>query len=74
MPDPSTLWSLVNSGGIVAFAVIGVVAIVRGWVVPGYLYEREVKRNEKLSDQVDLNTKTLDRLTDEVRARERVGG
>jgi len=73
--DPSSLVSLVNAGGIVTLSLVAVVAFVKGWVVPGYMYDREVKNSEKLNDQVDQNTRAataaLDRLTDEVRARDR---
>ncbi len=75
--DPSALVSLVNAGGIVTLSLVAVVAFVKGWIVPGFLYEREVKRSETLNDQVDQNTKAataaLDRLTDEVRSRDRAG-
>lgn len=75
--DLSTLGSVVNAGGVVAFAIVVVLLLITGKLVPGYLYDREVARSEKLNDQVDQNTKAqtaaLDRLTDEVRRRDRVG-
>ena len=75
--DPTALLAIVNAGGIVGFCLLAVFAFVKGWIVPGYMYDREVKRSETLADQVDQNTRAatsaLDRLTDEVRSRERTG-
>lgn len=83
MPDLSSLLpSLVNAGGVVGFAIFLVIAIIKGWLVPGFLHNREVARSDKAWDQVDQLSKAfaattaawaaaLDRLTDEVRSRDR---
>lgn len=82
MPDFSVLSPILNAGGVVAFAIFLVVAVIKGWLVPGFLHDREVARSEKAWDQVDQISKAfaattaawasaLDRLTDEVRDRDR---
>jgi ABC-type proline/glycine betaine transport system substrate-binding protein len=73
MPDLlNYLWPIINGGGILAFAAVAVYGFARGWWIPGYIYQREIARSEKLADQVDQNNKAmtvaLDRLTDEVRS------
>lgn len=68
MPDLLTyLWPVVNGGGIVAFAVLGILGFARGWWVPGIIYRQEQARAEKLADQVDQFATAMERLTDEVR-------
>lgn len=83
MPDLASIITAIQAGGLVTFSLVAVFGFVKGWWVPGYLYDREVARSEKLNDQVDQNTRafaeatsayssSLDRLTDEVRSRDRV--
>jgi hypothetical protein len=58
--DPASvdsLFSILTVGGPVA-AVLGffVVAFVKGWIVPGYVYEREVRAKNDALDAVLQST------------------
>lgn len=59
--------TLVDLGGWTAF-VIGAVAfafaIVRGWLVPGFVYKREVARADTATNQAERNADAIEDLTD----------
>lgn len=75
MPDWSFIQSVASGGGVVVLCLMAVLGFGRGWWVPGYIHEREVKRSEKLADEVGQFADSMDRLTDEVRdARKRGSG
>ena len=68
MPDPVAIGkALVDLGGWTAF-VIGVVAfafaIVRGYLVPGFVYKREVARADTATTQAERNADAIEDLTD----------
>ena len=48
MPDPGTLVDLGGWATAVALAIGVVTAIIRGQLVPGHVYRREVKRGDRL--------------------------
>jgi hypothetical protein len=55
--------ALRDAGGWVAFGALALLisfALIRGWLVPGYVYEREVKRGDRAEDAVDASTKTTE--------------
>ncbi len=52
----------------VVILVFGVVAFYRGWVVPGYIYNREVARGERAEDAVDASNKTTEQAAAATRA------
>lgn len=63
---------LAQAGGwATVIAIIGAVglAFIRGWIVPRFVYDREVTRADRLEQQLDRNTAALETLTDEVRRR-----
>lgn len=69
--DPIALGkTLADLGWAVAFvvlAVLDVYALVKGWVVPRFVHDREVMRADTLAGQLQRNTEALESLTDEVR-------
>ena len=64
--------TLVDLGGWTAF-VIGVVAfafaIIRGYLVPGFVYKREVARADTATTQAERNADAVEDLTDALRGR-----
>ena len=69
MPDLAALWALIaNGGGALALALFLVAAFLRGWIVPGYIYEASVKDRNRLLDGLNTITTAVDRLTDEIRS------
>jgi hypothetical protein len=68
VPDVATLWSIIaNGGGALALAIFLIAAFLRGWVVPGFIYEASQKRIERLLESGEQVAAALDRLTDEIR-------
>jgi hypothetical protein len=43
----SDLIGLITQGGAVAVLAVGVVAFLRGWIVPGSLYERTAAERDR---------------------------
>jgi hypothetical protein len=67
--DP--LSAILNApGGWVVFiagmAVVGGL-VIKGMLVPRFIYDREVERSDRSAKDLAKNTEALDRLTDEVR-------
>lgn len=52
----------------VALLIFMVVGLVRGWVVPGYLYRREVARGDSLEDAANQSARTVERAADATEA------
>jgi hypothetical protein len=50
------------SGWVVALVVLGLVAygFWKGYIVPGYVYERERARGDRAEDAVDASNRTVD--------------
>jgi len=40
------LLELLNAGGVLAALLMFVIGIFRRWIIPGWLYEQEVKRGD----------------------------
>ena len=62
--------SLANAGGWAVVVTIGVavsVAFVRGWIGPGFAYQREVTRADAATAAVTNVTEALRELAQEVR-------
>lgn len=60
----SLLDALGNASGwaiATALLIFGIVGLIRGWVVPGYLYEREVARGDGLEAAADQSARTVER-------------
>lgn len=58
--DPAALNTLLtgSAGAVGALAVV-LVLIIGGKLVPGFVYEREVKRADGLADQIPQNTEAM---------------
>ncbi len=64
MPDLVAIWQFIqNGGGALALAVFLIVAFMRGWIVPGFIYEAGQKRIERLVDVGEGNAASMDRLS-----------
>lgn len=64
--DPT---ALADAGGwavVVAMIVAAGISFQRGWVVPRFVYDREVARGDKLETQLDRMTESLERLNDDI--------
>lgn len=50
------------SGWVVAVVVLGAVAygFAKGYVVPGYVYRREIERGDRAEDAVEKSTAVVD--------------
>ncbi len=70
MPDLTLLWNaILGNAGALAIAVVVVVLIIRGELVPGFIYREQAKR---LDSSLAVNAAvalSMDRLTDEIRSR-----
>lgn len=55
MPDATWIQALpaLGGGGVLAFVVI---ALIKGWLVPGYLFEQQRRRNDDLLNAVLAST------------------
>lgn len=63
---------LVDLGGWTAFVITVVaaaIAIVRGHIVPGFVYKREVARADTATTQAERNADAIEDLTDVLRNR-----
>ena len=61
---------LADAGGwavVVAMITAIGTGIVRGWWVPGFVYEREAKRADEATTQAQRNTESIRDLTDVLR-------
>ena len=66
--------ALAEAGPWAIVVAIGIglgLAFSRGWLVPRFVYDREVGRADRLETVVERNTEAIKALTDEVR---RYGG
>lgn len=56
---------LADAGGwtvvIVMMSFLGT-GFVKGWIVPGFVYRREVARGDKADDQADQNSRAIEKL------------
>lgn len=71
MPDWVTLGAdLASAGGwavvVTIIAALGV-GFVRKWFVPGWIFEREVKRGDDQAATIAAFTKSIDAMADEVK-------
>lgn len=65
MPSPE---QLADAGAFTVLVALGIslgVAFVRGWIVPRFVYDREVARGDRLETQVDRMAEALEALADE---------
>ena len=70
LPSPAELDALQKAGGwilVAALAVLIVVAFIRGDIVPGWIYKREIARADKATDLVAATTGAIDHLTGAVK-------
>lgn len=69
MPALTDLWSFIEGNPLgLALCLFLVVAFLRGWIVPGYIYQAAIARSDKLLDGLDAVSTAVDRLTDEIRS------
>lgn len=69
MPDLVAIWQFIqNGGGSLALAIFVVVAFMRGWIVPGFIYDAGQKRIERLIEVGEGNAASMDRLSTTVTA------
>lgn len=72
MPDiPALAKTLSDLGGWAAFLVVVIAAgfgFVKGWIVPGRYFDREVARGDKAEAAAAKNAEVLERLTMSVEA------
>jgi hypothetical protein len=58
---------IVGPGGALALALAIILALGRGWLVPGFIYTELSARHEKALAGLEASTAAIDRLTDEIR-------
>lgn len=61
--------SLVDAGGWTAFVILvvaGALAVVRGDVVPGWIYRRELERSDRVEAAMANLTKAVDQVSDDI--------
>lgn len=46
MPDLVTILDALDAFGTLGLAILGLLAFVRGWIVPKAIYDREVRRGD----------------------------
>lgn len=74
MPDWAALANFViGPGGALALAIFVIVALVKGWLVPGFIYDRSESRGDKATAALESTGDALRGLTDEIRTRRRGG-
>lgn len=49
---------------LIAIIVTAATAFVRGWIIPGWLYERSEKRAEKANTQAERNAEALEAMSE----------
>ena len=68
--DPFAIGKLLaDLGGWTAFVILSVAAgvgVVKGWIVPGRYFDREVARGDKAETQALRNAEAIERLTTSV--------
>lgn len=69
LPDPAALAQAGPWAVVVAIGVALGVAFVRGWIVPRFVYDREVQRGDRNEDLLGQVVQSVKDLTDEVRRR-----
>lgn len=71
MPDPAALAQAGPWAVVIAIGLGLAVGFVRGWVVPGFVYQREVKRGDDATASVTALTESIGKdlrdLTEEIR-------
>jgi hypothetical protein len=69
VPTLSDLSSvIVGPGGALALALLIILALGRGWLVPGFIYTELSLRHDKALAGLEASTASIDRLTDEIRS------
>jgi hypothetical protein len=58
---------IVGPGGALALALAIILALGRGWLVPGFIYAEQGIRLDKALAGLEASTASIDRLTDEIR-------
>jgi hypothetical protein len=58
---------IVGPGGALALALSIILALGRGWLVPGFIYTDQAGRLDKALAGLEASTTAIDRLTDEIR-------
>ena len=69
MPDFHVLLQAADDFGVLGLAVLGLVGFLRGWLVPGGIYEREVKRADEATDLAARQGHDVARILDILEAR-----
>lgn len=67
---PPWLPILADAGGwavVVAMGFVLGLSFLRGWLVPRWLYDREVLRADRNDEKLETLTKAVEALTDEIR-------
>lgn len=69
MPSAADVASIVvGPAGALALAVTIIVALGKGWLVPGFIYTEQSARLDKALNALETTGSALDRLTDEIRS------
>jgi len=66
MIDPSLIRTFADAGGLVLFialCLLAALAFIKGWIVPGFVYRREVTRGDRATEQLERNTDVLEANT-----------
>ena len=69
--DPLALAAqIVEAGWAVAFVltvIVGATAVVKGWIVPRFVYDKEAGQVSGLTAELGENTKAIRELAEEIR-------
>jgi len=61
VPLIKTLWDVLNGGGVPALLFLVIWAIIKQWIVPGWLYVQKVQECDRWQQLALTNTGLLDR-------------
>lgn len=68
MPNIDLTSVIVGPAGALALALSIILALGRGWLVPGFIYTEQSARLDKALNALETTGGALDRLTDEIRS------
>ena len=68
MPNIDLTSVIVGPAGALALALSIILALGRGWLVPGFIYTEQSARLDKALNALETTGSALDRLTDEIRS------
>ena len=60
------LWAIIDKGGLVALSFLVVIAFVRGWVVPRWVYNDLMDRTGKALEVAEKSTQLAEKQADAV--------